>query len=149
MKKKDGFTLVEFIIVLSIILTIGAFIVPSFNLLERIALKNAATELKMNINYTKTKSVKERKRHWLKIFKDHNLYFVSSDAFEPHEKVIKLSKGIEIEEAVFSTENTIKFTIKGTTGSGGRIYLRSENFRVKITVVPGTGRVKIYEIEKI
>jgi prepilin-type N-terminal cleavage/methylation domain-containing protein len=149
LKRKDGFTLIELIIVLSIILIIAAIVVPSLHITERYALKAAAMELKSDILYTKTKAVKDSKRYWMKIYKDSNLYFITSDAFGPHHKVVYLNEGIEIEEAVFSTDNTIKFTIKGTTGSGGRICLRSKHFRVKITVVPATGRVKIYSIEKI
>jgi prepilin-type N-terminal cleavage/methylation domain-containing protein len=149
LKRNEGFTLIELIIVLSIILIVAAIVIPSFHITERYALKASAMELKSDIIYTRTRAVKDSKRCWIKIFKDSNLYYITSDAFGPHHKVVKLREGIEIEEAVFSTTDTIKFTIKGTTGSGGRICLRSKNFRVKITVVPATGRVMIYSIEKI
>ncbi|NLM12259.1 MAG: prepilin-type N-terminal cleavage/methylation domain-containing protein [Epulopiscium sp.] len=148
MKKENGFTLIELIIVVSMISLMSCIIVPSFHLLERVALKQAAQELKMNIQYTQKRAIQDNKRHWLRFYDSQNLYIISSNVFDSPLKKIQLSPDIKMKEIVFSTSKEIKFTEKGTTGSGGHLYLQSKNFKVKLTVMPGTGRVKIFEIQR-
>lgn len=149
MRRKNGFTVIELIIVISIISILGCILVPSFHLLEKATLKKAAIELRMNILYTQRRAIKDNKRYWLRFYNLQNVYTISSSAFSPPHKKIQLSSDIKMEEIVFSTPKEIKYTIKGTTGSGGHLYLKSKNHRVKLTVMPGTGRVKIYEIESL
>ncbi|HOA81355.1 MAG TPA: prepilin-type N-terminal cleavage/methylation domain-containing protein, partial [Defluviitaleaceae bacterium] len=67
MKRNEGFTLIELIIVLSIILIVAAIVIPSFHITERYALKASAMELKSDIIYTRTRAVKDSKRCWIKI----------------------------------------------------------------------------------
>jgi len=138
----------ELIIAVSIISFLTAIILPSFSILERAELKKAASELKMTIIYAQNKSIKESKRHYVKFFKEQNVYIVGHEIFKPLDKKINLSDNIEIGQMVFNTPNKIQFTTRGTSGSSGTIYLQSKNFKLKLTVVPGTGRVKIYAIEK-
>lgn len=148
MKKEDGFSLIELVIVVSIISCLTCIVIPSFHMFERAALKQAALELKMNIQYTQKRAIQDNKKYWLRFYDAQNVYIISSNAFGPHLKKVQLSPEIKMEEIVFATPKEIKFTAKGTTGSGGHLYLKSKNFKVKITVRPGTGRVRIYDIFK-
>lgn len=148
MERENGFTVIELIIVVSLLSFLSCIVIPSFHLAERAALKQAALELKTNIRYTQKRAIQDNKRYWLRFYDSQNLYTISSNVFGSPLKKIQLSPAIQMKEIVFSTPKEIKFTEKGTTGSGGHLFLKTKNFKVKITVRPGTGRVRIFDIQR-
>ena len=81
MRKESGFTLIELMVTIAIILIIASIAVPSYlSWLPRQRLKAAVVDLAANINSTKLNAIKEN-QDWAVVFNAAtNRYFVCSDA---------------------------------------------------------------------
>ncbi|WP_058485245.1 prepilin-type N-terminal cleavage/methylation domain-containing protein [Defluviitalea phaphyphila] len=149
MKRENGFTVIELLVVLTIVAIVGCIVAPSFDILEKISLKNAANELKMNIIHTQHQAIKNNKRYFIKFLNENNVYTISHGLLDSIDKKIQLHSDIKMGQMAFTYPKQIIFTPKGTVASSGHIWLETEKFKVKITVAVGTGKVNIYPIETI
>lgn len=141
--------MIELAIVLSIISVVSCMVIPSFSILEKASLKKVATELKMDIIYAQNQAIKNNKKYFVKFLNAQNTYTVSHGSFEPIDKKVQLAPEVKMGEMAFTQNKEISFTPKGTASSSGHIYLKTEHYKVEITISVVTGRVRIHKIEHI
>lgn len=65
-------------------------------------------------------------------------------------KTVKLKNDQSINYPEFYEKNDIRFTYAGAPNRGGTVIImdNSLNYYYKITIVPSSGRVKMYKIDK-
>lgn len=175
MKKSydDGFTLIELIIALSII-TLAMFLVSIRIQFEDIILKGEANNIVSALRYTRQLDISgEFTQNFVIGTNDGDIYYKISDLLYPQKIYLnkKLNANIivgssasvnindegidsDIEYIKVSKDHNkiftkIRFTRNAAAG-GGTIVLRGLNASksYKITVVPTSGRVYLYEIDE-
>ncbi len=143
LSNEKGFTLVELIIVLSIITIISFITLPKVNIVERYKLKSTAYAVAEDLKYTQKLAINENITHHFKTTND--LYFIRKDGVSiGSTKKVYIPNDIKFE----NTSKDISYTSKGTPVLGGAITLSSRNYKIQITVIPATGRITVYEILK-
>ena len=145
MKDNRGFTLIELIMIISILLTI--LLIPALkgntilNYKERQELK----ELKNDINYARNKAIVESRKYIVDMRPYSNSYVIYKE--EGSRKIVKrkeLVNGIKIDKTNIKG-NEIIFTYSGVPAIAGTIELENrKGEKIEITVTPATGKVNIY-----
>lgn len=148
---QKGITFLETLIVLSIFSIMSLLLIPKLNIIERYALKSQAQMFVSDLKYTQRLAMNENCDYYLKVIKTDKFYFIrKGGTITGNKKIVYMPKNISFSQ---SSTSDIKYTSKGTagkygTGSGGTINLVSKNYKIKITVSPVTGKIRIYDIEK-
>ena len=159
---KNGFTFVEVIFVLGVIVTIAAFIAPNMTpLVENIELRNAANSIKYKLILAKTRALGDSRLHCgvffdtgstpqrVYAFFDNptsgtkNYYDAGIDTryMEPY----MLPPTITLQIGGTGMNRAIIFRGDGSTAIHGmQLSVQTKNDRKKnITVLPSTGRIQI------
>lgn len=146
-----GFSVIEVLIVMLIISITSTLILPNLHIIERNKLKSQAQMLVDDLQYTQRLALNEKSNIYFKLLKSQKSYIIRKAGSAKNIKSVRLLDNIN-----FSVEsrNNIKYTPKGTagnandgvSGSGGTITLKSDNYKIKITVSPVTGKVRMYDI---
>ncbi len=147
---KKGFTLIELIISLAIsviILSLGSI---SFNAVERHRIVQSANILRSNLRYCQKNAVDEKRKYVLTFDSNKNSYYVRrADDSGLLRKVSQINLPLGINIFTNAKENSVAYTLRGTTGSACTINLRGQKYFLKMTVNVGCGRVKINPIQKL
>lgn len=145
LKDIKGFSLIELIIVISILSIL--LIIPMFkgnsilSYKERIELK----EFKNDINYARNKAIIESKLYRVKINCEENSYTIykSGSSVESVKKK-ELTEGIKINYTNIRNDE-IEFSHSGAPLEAGTIFLENKQEQgIEITITPATGKVNIY-----
>lgn len=151
---EKGFTFIEVIIVMLIISILSVLTIPEFRVIERYRLKSQAEMLVKDLRYTQRLAMSQNTNFYFKLLKNDNGYLIrKGNSLTDKTKIVYMKHNIKFSS---NSQNNIKYTSKGipsnpndgTIGSGGTIYLVSQNYKIKITVMPITGKVKAYDITK-
>lgn len=147
-KSTKGFTLIEVIIVLSLITIFSAIAVPSFAQNERRELRQAASIIKHDIRYAQRMSLITAREYQVWIEEQYNRYIVSIPILGGSEIVreVSMPPSVEIYQVTMYSIPRVEFTPRGTTGDAGTIRLRTARYNTYLTVNVGSGRVRIGHI---
>jgi len=142
-KFSSGFTILELLIVISIISIISAFSFPHLlnwqtSLLGRLTAQRIASDLRLaKIEALRTGAI-------TKITFDpaQDLFIYRGCNSQP--KIVNFPKGVDLYTTNFS-QHTISFYPTGTPSMGGTITIRVNGKLMYLTITPVTGRVRIVE----
>lgn len=147
MKKYRGFTLIEMILSISIILILMSFSNINLNVRDRLESKYQLREFAINIKFIKNYAQINNCR--TNIILNDNGYEMN---YGNHKKKIKFNRLIKILD---SNINDIRFTSTGkpssldSLNSAGTInFSIDDRDSIKLTIQPVTGKVNLYEDKK-
>ncbi len=145
LKSERGFTMIELLLVL-----LGAVLFANIGLsahkaTSRMNLFMTAREIQTLIRQTQDKAYGEQAMYELGFYTLTGRCIQIKDNRITDE--ISIPRGITIERTNFPGR-TLKFNGKLVPSGGGTILLYSKSHQVRITVLPVTGRVKIYPVDR-
>jgi len=142
----DGYTIIELVVIVFVLSIVFTIAVPSVrNLIDSYYLETFDRIIVSDLRYAQRQSM----MNW----RETRLYFSSfSDKIyiKQGTKIIKSDPYpafVKLDYTSF-TSNEIKFSCSGNPSIGGSIHISCGKKKHTITVLPVTGRVKIYEFEK-
>lgn len=141
MKKTKGFTLIELILVITIMAILFSVSGINYQITDKIKSKNQIYELKYNINQIKRYSQIHRFNGSIEIKEDG--YIIN---FKNKSEEIKFNKLINLEStnlSVISFTSKGKPSFKNNVNSAGTIVYSIGDTRYKITIEPVTGKVNL------
>jgi prepilin-type N-terminal cleavage/methylation domain-containing protein len=151
---KNGFTLIELIIVLAILIIISSIALPSFTVSEQWILKATAQEMVNDIRSVQMTAVHTGKNYNFEIHLDEKFYRIRMD--NPLASTIKY---VELDDCIHSITSTlsregyggsytnyriITYTPTGIPSQTGSITIKTKSgYETEITIAVATGRVMI------
>lgn len=141
MKKTRGFTLIELVLVITIMLILFSVSGINYKVTDRMEAKNQIYELKYNINEIKRYSQIHRYKGSIEIKDDG--YVIN---FKDKSEEIKFNKLVNFEStnlSVISFTSKGKPSFKNNVNSAGTIVYTIGNKQYKITIEPVTGKVNL------
>ena len=143
LKKKRGFIAIELLLVLLGAVLFLNLSLSTKNSLERTKLQSGARQLESMIRKSQDLAYSQGHTYYVAMFTDGANLIKRVRITERME----LPQGIQIKTCNFPN-NRIRFKRALAPNQGGTIYLVSKNHQVRMTVLPVTGRVKIYPTTK-
>lgn len=145
---KQGYTLVEVLVVLALITIVLSVSIPSFSLVFNTAEKKELMEFRRDLIFARNKSVIENLIYTVKLNNINNSYqIIRNDKKLSIIKDKELSHGIALKKNNFG--NVIDFYPTGAPKIGGSIELRNrKGQRIEITITPATGKVNLKDGKK-
>ncbi|NMB27323.1 MAG: prepilin-type N-terminal cleavage/methylation domain-containing protein [Tissierellia bacterium] len=145
MKGNRGFTLIELIMIISVLLIILCIPALKGNIILNYRERQELKELKNDINYARNKAIVESTKYIVDMRPYSNSYVIYKQ--EGIRKIVKrkeLTDGIKINKTNIKG-NEIIFTYSGAPEVAGTIELENRKGRkIEITITPATGKVNIY-----
>lgn len=141
---EKGFTMVELLLLLlSTVLFINLGL-SAHQSMERMKLSMTANQIQTLIRGAQNRAYQEQNTHTIYFSQQNKVCRQVQRAKIINE--VKIPKGISIQETTFKA-NKLEFAGKlGPSGGGGTVQLSSKSQALKITVLPVTGRVKVYPL---
>jgi len=143
---EHGYTIIELVLIVFVLSIVFGIAAPSVrNHLDSYCLKSFDRIIVADLRYAQKKSM----MNW----RETRVYFSSySDKIYVKQgtKTIKSDSYpafVKLDYTSFAS-NEIKFTCSGNPSTGGSIHVSCGDKKHTITVLPVTGRVKVYEFEK-
>lgn len=140
---REGFTLIEMIIILTLISIIFSIAYPNRNFYRSIKEKREMEEFRKDLLFARNKAIVESRDYMVYFHLDENGYEIRKSENSPIFKKKTFQYGLKLEPT-----NLVKsFTFKsnGTTTGGNTLYFRdSYNNKYKVTLTPATGRVTFF-----
>ena len=148
---QKGLTLIELVIALSIIAILSGAAIGTVRGLQRRSLQNASMAFQADMRHAQRMALTEGRR-WRITFDDvYNRYSVGHvrSVLDTADRPpwIYLPAGVRFSHL---PQLTSEFLPRGTLSGGGfTMYLRSGQYEQRLTVLPVTGRVRIWDIERL
>ena len=147
MKDNRGITLVEILLVISILSVILLIPIPKVNMVLRYKERQELKEFKNDLNYARNKAIVESTQYSVMLRPEINSYIVFKHKASSVKEIIKnkeFTNGIKIKTTNIKGHEII-FTYSGAPAIAGTIYLENRKGNpIEITVTPATGKVNIY-----
>lgn len=145
-KGRTGHTLIELVLIVFILSFLGAAAAPSItDGLNRHRLNGFARIIMEDLRFAQL----EASSHWMRC----RLHFNNDSRMLTINQGPKLVKsdpypvGVRLDHTTYPG-NEVSFNEHGDPSSGGSLYIASGNLTYTITVLPVTGRTKLYEYER-
>lgn len=140
-----GFTMVELLMVLLITSILGGFGLSAYKGIEKIELATTASHIQSLIRTAQAEAHGEEDTHIVAFYSILGECNHIKNAKSINK--IVLGERVNMNRTNF-TNGKLYFRGKLSPSQGGTIVLNSKIYQVKITILPVTGRVKIYPITK-
>ncbi len=143
--RKYGYTLVELIVTISLILIVLSIGMPSVKIIFNIREKKELMEFKRDIIFARNSAVVENCIYILYVDVNKNSYRIAKDNGINAKtiKKVSLSNGIKIKGNNFN--GYTKFYPSGAPNNSGTILLTNRKKQnIEITITPATGKVNLY-----
>lgn len=142
-KAQNGFTLLELIITLAVIIVVSGSVFLAFRQPDRRVLENASLQLQADLRYAQRRALIGGRQYGVLFEPAHNRYRVM--AFFPEEEIraVYFSDGVRLR---FSTEPVLRFHTRGTSTGGFRIRLSNGRYWQELTSTVSGGRIEIFAI---
>jgi len=147
--RKDGITILELILVMAIIASLAAIIVPVFqSSAPRIELESEARKLMAEIRDIQQRAISSNTKYSIKfVLATDTLvvtYLDDNNKSQSHH-TYTLDKSADLTATSFP-DNTLSYNLLGDPSRGGDIIIRnSRNDQYSILVAPLTGKVSLIE----
>lgn len=147
-KKNNGFTLIEIIVVLAIFGILLMIVFPiSTKLYETILLETTANKIKSTLLLAQTLSLDQSKEYCVELSNNGHSFRLREAIVEGRIVLVEeLDKKIEFDKK--QLYNTIKYNRNGITSYGKFIIKNKQEQMIDIETYIGTGRVNISKIYK-
>lgn len=143
---QKGYTIIEVITVLFIIIILSSIVMTSLTSVSRRQLHRAALELQSDLRYAKNMSLQEGTNYSIIFFLQNNSYIMRRMENGRYVTIKEVTlQNVDILHTT-ANNNTIIFTPRGTTGNPSTVMLHNNYYRVSLTISLGAGRVLIQEI---
>lgn len=145
--KRKGFTLVELLVVLMIFSLVLAIGQPVFSsALSSAKGRGAIRELINDLRYAQQMAVGTGETHYIAFDREQDLYLLKIVGSHTEVlKVVRLEDKLDILGTSFPSDS-FHFTSLGAPSRGGTINVKDMRDRLyTITILPATGRVKVYD----
>lgn len=140
-KNRKGYTLVELLVVITLMAIVISVSIPSFEIVFNTAEKKELMEFKRDLIYARNKAVMENNIYTIRLFIKQNRYQIIKNG----KVIIKdktLSAGIIIIEN--NVDNFVDFYPTGAPSKAGTIQLRNKkNQVILITINVATGKINL------
>jgi len=157
-KIRNGFTLIELVLVLGIITIISAGAFMSVQANANRALENASLALQADIRYVQRRSITEGQRYRIIFDLEGNCYRIY--LVGPNSSSHEVIRTVYLRNGVFLCSTNllasqgllprIEFLPRGTLSpQGGRVWLSNGRYTQTIYVLQTTGRVRIADIAPV
>ena len=153
-KTRSGFTLLELIIALAVIMIVTGGVFLALRQPERRHLQNASLQLQADIRYVQRRSIAEGRRFGIRLDRGANNYQVATFCYNNNVdeviRVVNFQNGVRLEYP--PRGHNLIFLPRGTiSGAGGPVSPRLHTTRYfqRITIVPSGGRAEIQDIEEL
>ena len=144
MKKMKGFTLIELIVVISLMSIFLLIAIPKIGFYIRFNEHQQIRQIKKDILYAKTQAIVKGNIHKFSYDAINNTYSIQENATVI--KRVYLKNGLEFSYKGSGT--VITFSRTGAPSNGDTINLHNKNKKkYKITITPVVGKVNIKEIK--
>jgi prepilin-type N-terminal cleavage/methylation domain-containing protein len=141
--KNGGFTLIELVIALTVIIIITGAVFASFRAIDRTALQQASYALQSDFRYTQRMAMIEGRR-WGIIFDVlGNQYHVISTEPTAIQKTVPLAGGVQLIE---TSAPIMLYLPRGTSSQGFRVTLAKGRYWQRLTATVSGGRIEIKEM---
>lgn len=150
---KRGFTMIEVVIALGIMVAFLCMTTVSMRSLERQRLVSAYRQLRVHLRMCQRLAIAEKRKH--EIFFDvaaKYIYIIQyagdDDKIVGHKK-FTLPEGVEIKKVSTSSNiPIISYTTAGTITTGSTVSLQTNNYTLEFTVNVASGRVNEPKLSK-
>ena len=141
-KSERGFTLVEMLIVLFIVMCLSAIVVKySVKAEETRELERFFTQIQLDLQYIQTYSMHQREYISMKFESSSKRYIIKKDFYtELYER--PFPKGVEV---ILSTSSiyTIMYNYNGNVMTPGAVYFKTPQGTKKVVITLGRGRSRV------
>ena len=151
---KKGFTLIELVVVLSILVIISIVSVVTVRVIERRTLDNASRTLQAEMRRAQRMALIEGTRWRVTFYKQHRRYSIrplQCDLGRIY--IVYLPSGVEFD---YLPRHIVDYLPRGTlaspgwgTGTGFTMFLRKNQYVQRLTILPVTGRVRVFGIQRL
>ena len=149
LKHNNGFTLIEIIVVISIISIItGIFFGGLKTLQPSMHLSSTVRDLATDLHYIQQQAVSEQFNYGISFFTDTNEYQILKYITSTTTQEIStkpLAEGINFQEIKDFTDNTVIFNPYGSVKEAGSVSLINSKQEIKIISIRPSGFIKIEE----
>ena len=158
---RRGYTLVEVLIVVSILGIIGAMVVPSMLTAGEMGVQAAARIIVADLLYAQNEAIAQQAQRRVVFDLANNSYRLvdesgvsltakwingQSSNYEVDFDEDRRFQGVTLVAVDFQTSNSIAYDVLGTPSDGGRIEIQYERRRYRIDVASFTGRVTVAQV---
>ena len=147
-KARSGFTLLELVIALSVIMIVTGGVFLAFRPSPRRALENASLQLQADIRYIQRRAIAEGRRFDISFERRENRYRILG--IDNNEDIyVYFQNGVRL-HALSIDSNVVGFLPRGTSSHSLTIELRVDGrYSQRSTILLSGGRVDIKEIQLI
>jgi len=148
MKQEKGFTIIELVIVMAIMVIIGGVAFTGFIPRERRELEQTAIYIATDIRHIQEMAIQTNSAHFISFFPIANTYETSIQEGHTLRVLTRrrlVNQDIALVTGVLGGVSQFKFTPRGTVTPAGRIIIQSQNYSIEMTINLGSGRVHIQD----
>ena len=142
MKAKKGFTLIELTVALAIILAVTGGVLMRFRQNEHRVLNNASRTLQADLRYVQRRAMIEGRRYGV-VLERYRYRVVSLTGGTRTIRIVNFPDGVWLRS---TTHTQLEYLPRGTITSGSTIWLTTGTYSQRLTSIPSSGRIRIYDI---
>ena len=149
MTKRQGFTLIELIVVLGIIAVLGGTVMGTARGMQRRTLQTASLTLQVDLRYAQRMALVEGRRWRVQFDQLNNRYTIRAMSGPPAEtRTVYLPQGVEI-YFLNAPNARVEYLPRGTISSAFSVILRKGPYIQTSTATVGAGRIAVRDIERL
>ena len=142
-KRRSGFTLLELIIALALIVIVSSGVFLAFRQSDRRALHNASLMLQADLRYAQRRAMIEGRRVGVIFEPGLNRYRVVSTNPTTTLRTVYFHSGVRLR---YNSFPQLHFTTRGTSSSGFTIWLYNGGYWQRLTATVAGGRIRVFDI---
>lgn len=143
-KKQKGFSLIETLVVLSIIAIISVIVTPAYQSLKpHLQLDSVTRDMVADLRYAQQKAVTEQVVYLVSFNSLSNSYSITKEGSEVALLNKKIPSGITILSVSSLTDNAVRFNAAGGVSESGSITLKNSQDKTSVIEIKPSGYVKI------
>ncbi|MCL2405721.1 MAG: GspH/FimT family pseudopilin [Defluviitaleaceae bacterium] len=143
-RNNGGFTLLELVIALAIIVVISSGIFLAFRQPSRTALDQAMLQLQADMRYAQRMAVISGQQHAIHFDRANNMYRIMSLYPDNEIRRVYLQDGVELTYSTARLDHTIAFHPRGTATTAFRVRFAGGGYTRDITATLGAGRIEMH-----
>ena len=147
--QNGGFTLLELIITLAVIVIVTGGVFLAVRQQDRHALNHAAYQMQADMRYAQRRALISGQQVEVRIYRDSNMYrlrYNCSVNGETEIRRVNLQNGVRI---IATGREYFHYYPRGTVAASFTFTLENGRYRRDLTIIPSSGRVDVKDIQII